>query len=50
KFAIEFLKDENLRKELGKNARKRVFEEFTLDKVAAETVGIYKQVVGITES
>lgn len=50
KFTIEFLKDENLRKELGKNARKRVLEEFTLDKVAAETVGIYKQVVGITES
>ncbi len=50
KFTIEFLKDENLRKELGKNARKRVLEEFTLDKVAAETVGIYKQAAGITES
>ena len=45
KFAIEFLKDENLRKDLGKNARKRVLENFTLDKVAAETAGIYKRVV-----
>jgi glycosyltransferase involved in cell wall biosynthesis len=50
KFAIEFLKDKNLRKELGKNARKRVLENFTLDKVADETAGVYKQVAGVDES
>ncbi len=50
KFAIEFLKDENLKEKLGKNARKRVLENFTLDKVAAETASIYEQVAGVTES
>lgn len=50
KFVIEFLKDEDLRKELGKNARKRVLEKFTLDKVASETIDIYKEIAGVDES
>ncbi|MEW6592323.1 MAG: glycosyltransferase family 4 protein [Candidatus Hadarchaeota archaeon] len=49
KFAIEFLKDENLRKQLGKNARKRVLEKFTLDKVAQDTIRIYQEIAGVTE-
>ncbi len=50
KFAIEMLKSEILRKELGRNARKRVLERYTLDKIAEETIEIYKKVAGVTES
>ncbi len=50
KFAIEMLKSDILRKELGRNARKRVLERFTLDRIAEETIAIYKQVAGVTES
>jgi len=50
KFAIEMLKSETLRKELGRNARKRVLERYTLDKVAEETIEIYKELVGVPES
>lgn len=45
KFVIELLKDENLREKLGKNARKRVLENYTLDQVAEETLGLYKGLV-----
>jgi glycosyltransferase involved in cell wall biosynthesis len=48
KFAIEFLGDENLRKKLGKNARKHVLERFTLDKVAKEIAGAYEEIIEIT--
>ena len=50
KFAIEMLKSETLRKELGRNARKRVLERYTLDKVAEETIGIYKELACVPES
>jgi glycosyltransferase involved in cell wall biosynthesis len=46
---IELLKDEDKRKRLGKNARKRVLEEYTLDAVAKETIEIYKEIAGMTE-
>jgi glycosyltransferase involved in cell wall biosynthesis len=49
KFAIEMLKDDALRRELGKNARKRVLEKFTLDKVAQDTLRIYQEIAGITD-
>jgi glycosyltransferase involved in cell wall biosynthesis len=49
KFVIELLKDEDKRKRLGKNARKRVLEEYTLDAVAKETIEIYKEIAGMTE-
>lgn len=49
KFAIEMLESETLRKELGRNGRKRILEKYTLDKVAAETIAIYAQVAGVTE-
>jgi glycosyltransferase involved in cell wall biosynthesis len=48
-FLTEILKDDALRRQLGANARKRVIEKFTLDKIAAETMDIYKEVAGITE-
>ncbi len=43
-FILELLRDENLRKTLGKNARKRVLEKFTIGAIAKETMGIYKEV------
>lgn len=45
KFAIEFLKDENLRKEIGKNARRGVLEKFSIDKVAERTIRIYEEAI-----
>jgi glycosyltransferase involved in cell wall biosynthesis len=49
-FTIELLESEVLRKELGRNARKRVIEKYTLDKIAGETLEIYKKVAGVTET
>ena len=49
-FVVEVLKSEVVRRELGRNARNRVLEMYTLDKIAEETIGIYKQVAGVTES
>jgi len=43
KFVVELLKDDNLRRKLGENARKRVLEEYTLDKAAKRTIEIYKK-------
>jgi glycosyltransferase involved in cell wall biosynthesis len=45
KFTVELLKNDNMRMELGKNARKRVLESFTIDKVAKETIGVYEDIV-----
>ncbi len=47
KFAIEFLKDENLRKQLGRNGRKAVMEKFTLDSVAEKTAKVYEEVAAL---
>jgi glycosyltransferase involved in cell wall biosynthesis len=44
KFAVEFLKDESLRKKLSKNARQCVLERFTLDEIAKETMKVYEEV------
>lgn len=44
KFAVEFLRDEKLRRELGKNARKRVLEHFILDQAADHTLAVYEEV------
>lgn len=43
KFTIELLKDEGLKKRLGENARSRVLERFTLDRVADETIRVYEE-------
>jgi glycosyltransferase involved in cell wall biosynthesis len=50
KFLIEILSDDGLRKTLGKNARRRVLERFTLDQVAENTIRIYKDVANIQEA
>ncbi len=42
-FILEILKDEELRKKLGKNARQRVLDNYTLDKVAEHTLKIYER-------
>jgi glycosyltransferase involved in cell wall biosynthesis len=44
KFTIELLKNDNMRMELGKNARKRVLEYFSNDKAAAETIEVYEEI------
>lgn len=45
KFVITLLEDEELRKKCGKNARKRVLEEFTWSKVAQDTIKVYEEVI-----
>ncbi|UCD73333.1 MAG: glycosyltransferase family 4 protein, partial [Candidatus Bathyarchaeota archaeon] len=45
KFAIELLKDEDLREKFGRNARKRVVSKFTLDRIAEETIKVYKEAI-----
>jgi len=44
KFCAIVLKDKSLREKMGKNARKRVIENFSWDKSAEQTLGIYKEV------
>jgi len=45
KFVIELLKDKWLRERLGRNARERVLEKFTLDRAANETLSVYRELV-----
>ncbi|MEM2282535.1 MAG: glycosyltransferase family 4 protein [Candidatus Hadarchaeales archaeon] len=45
KFTIELLKDKRLREELGRNARERVLERFTLERTASDTLSVYRDVV-----
>jgi len=45
KFVIELLKDRELRERLGRNARERVLERFTLDRAARETLSVYRELV-----
>lgn len=44
-FTTELLKDKDLRERLGKNARKRVIEMFTIDKIAEETIKVYEEAI-----
>lgn len=44
KFVIELLEDDELREKLGKNARDRVLNNYTLDIVAERTMEIYDRV------
>jgi glycosyltransferase involved in cell wall biosynthesis len=39
------LEDDGLRKEMGKNARIRVIENFTWRKIAEDTLDVYAEVV-----
>jgi|YelNatPaOPRAMG01_1025707.scaffolds.fasta_scaffold01736_17 glycosyltransferase involved in cell wall biosynthesis len=43
KFVIMLLEDEDLRKKCGRNARKRVLEEFTWKHVAENTLRVYDE-------
>lgn len=45
KFAIELLKNASLREKYGRNARKRVLSSFTLDRIAEETIKVYKEAI-----
>ena len=49
-FTTELLKDEDLRKKFGKNARKRVLESFTIDRIAEDTIKVYEEAVKATRS
>jgi len=43
---MEVLRDEELAKKLGKNARKKVVEKFSLDKMVEDTIKVYEEVLG----
>jgi len=45
KFVIEILKDDALRRQMGKNARKRVLEKFSIQKIAEETAKVYEETI-----
>lgn len=42
---IKLLKDENLRKEMGENAYKKMKEELSWDKIAEKTIEVYKKAI-----
>jgi len=43
---IKLLKDDELRKQMGENAYKKMIEELSWDKIAEKTIGVYKEVIG----
>lgn len=43
KFVVGLLKDEELRKKLGTDARDRVLKNFTWEKIATETLRVYEE-------
>ena len=45
KFAIMLLKDPELRKSMGVNARRRVLESFTWDMAASNTLRVYEEAI-----
>jgi len=45
KFVVEILKDDALKRQMGKNARRRVLEKFTIQKIAEETSKVYEETV-----
>jgi len=42
---IKLLKDDNLRKEMGENAYKKMKEELSWDKIAEKTIEVYKEAI-----
>ncbi len=48
RYTIELLKDGGLRSELGRNARKRVLEEFTWEKAARQTMKVYEEAIEVS--
>ena len=47
KFVILLLEDEDLRRKCGENARRRVLELFTWQKVAENTIRVYNEVMSM---
>ena len=45
KYVSIILTDEDLRNKMGRNARKRVLENFTWEKIAKDTIDIYCNVM-----
>jgi glycosyltransferase involved in cell wall biosynthesis len=45
KAIIKLLKDENLRKEMGENAYRKMREELSWDTIAEKTIEVYKEVI-----
>ncbi len=45
KFVVKLLKDEDLRKKMGENARRRVIKKFTWERSAKETLNIYNELL-----
>lgn len=46
-YACSLLQDEDLRVRYGEQARKRVVESFSMEKMVGELEGVYREVVGI---
>lgn len=46
-WIIKLLEDRNLREEIGRNARKRVEESFTFDRMMKEYISVYKKTVAL---
>lgn len=44
-LALQLLEDKELGKSIGKNARKKVLEKFTLDRMTDETLAYYQEVI-----
>ena len=42
---IRLLKDEELRKEMGENAYRKLKEDFSWERIAEQTIGVYRNVV-----
>ena len=42
---MEVLRDEELAKKLGKNARKKVVKKFSLDRMVEDTIRVYEEVL-----
>ena len=50
KAIIRLLKDENLRKEMGKNAYKKLKRDLSWDKIAEKTIEVYKEAINEHEN
>ena len=42
---MQVLRDEELAKKLGKNARKKVVKKFSLDRMVEDTIRVYEEVL-----
>jgi glycosyltransferase involved in cell wall biosynthesis len=47
---LQLMQDDALRQELGRRGRRRVLERYTQEQIAAETVGVYRRMLGQDEN